>query len=167
MDNEKESITTPVPRTVISPEPTRTATPEKRTDSLPKQQKSTVIFSKERLRRDDNVIGNFAEQQEEANIRTLGQSKEQNKKIIVEEPVLSISDIPDNVRKKIPSIAFEGHVYSSVPERRSVMINGRKMREGEAIGDELMLKEITTLGAEFEYEGYRFRLNALQDWSFN
>ena len=171
--SKKESTATvasPVTPTVTS----RTAKPENGANSSLKQQKPKVIFSKEQLQQ-DNVIGNVAEQQEKAKIRTLGQgkgqskvqSREQTKKIAVKQPVQSISDIPDSVRKKIPSIAFEGHVYSSIPERRSVMINGHKMREGEAISGDLLLKEITALGAEFEYEGYRFRLNALQDWSFH
>ena len=86
---------------------------------------------------------------------------------VVEENIqaMLISELPDNVRKGIPNIEFAGHVYSSVVERRSVMINGRKMREGDAVSADLFLHAITPEGAEFDYKGYRFKLNALQDWS--
>lgn len=138
------------------------------------EQEQRVIFSKEPLKRDD-VIGNVAEQAARENIKTLGAGKNSGKQqadnntseAVDKDPALLISDIPDDVRRKIPRISFDGHVYSSVPERRSVMINGHKMREGELVGDGLLIREITPEGAEFEYGGYRFKLNALQDWSFN
>ncbi len=76
-----------------------------------------------------------------------------------------ISELPDSIRQNIPNIEFAGHVYSSSKARRSVMINGRKMREGEAVSADLFLHAITPEGAEFDYRGYRFKLNALQDWS--
>jgi len=126
------------------------------------QKKQTVVFSEQQLQHDD-VIGNIDEQQKQA--------AEQNaqpieKGTIEKDAAVAISDIPDSIRKRIPNIAFEGHVYSSTPKRRSVMINGHKRREGDTIGDDLLIKEITPAGAEFEFQGYRFRLNALQDWSF-
>jgi general secretion pathway protein B len=126
------------------------------------QKKQTVVFSEQQLQHDD-VIGNIVEQQKQA--------AEQNaqpieKGTIEKDAAVAISDIPDSIRKRIPNIAFEGHVYSSTPKRRSVMINGHKRREGDTIGDDLLIKEITPAGAEFEFQGYRFRLNALQDWSF-
>lgn len=77
-----------------------------------------------------------------------------------------VTEVPEAIRRQIPSISFAGHVYSSVSNRRSVMINGKKMREGEAVTAELILKEITPTGAEFTFQGYRFKLGALQDWSF-
>lgn len=119
------------------------------------------MFSKEPLKL-DNTVGNVestankqAEPEKQASIST-----------VQEESTVLISDIPDEVRKNIPNIAFEGHVYSSTVERRSVMINGKQMREGDAIGSSLVLREITPLGAEFEFKGYRFKLDALQDWSY-
>ncbi len=126
------------------------------------QKKHSVVFSKQQLEHDD-VIGNMNEQREQEATSKL-QPAEQGS--IKKDVTVAISDIPDNVRKRIPNIAFEGHVYSSVPERRSIMINGHKRREGDTIGGDLLVIEITGEGAEFEFQGYRFRLNALQDWSF-
>lgn len=137
----------------------------KSTTSSVEQKDKRVVFSKQELQHDDaigNVSGNkqsTAAQQEKSAVVQSG--------TVVPDEAIAIGDIPDEVRKGIPRIAFEGHVYSSTPSRRSVMINGHKKREGDTIGQELMLRAITPEGAEFEYQGYRFKLNALQDWSFN
>lgn len=134
--------------------------------SAVEQKKSSVVFSKQQLQH-DNVIGNVAEQRKQTAVEKKTSSTASNQGSVVKDAAIPIAEIPDSVRQQIPRIAFEGHVYSSTPTRRSVMINGHKMREGDAIGEDLMLKEITPEGAEFEYRGYRFKLNALQDWSFN
>ena len=140
-------------------------TTEKDATTVKEQKEQRVVFSTEQLQRDD-AIGNIDEQnQRAAEEKVLQPSTTESESAKVEETTVAISDIPDAVRRKIPAISFEGHVYSSNPERRSVMINGHKRREGDTIGGELLLKAITTDGAEFEIQGYRFRLNALQDWS--
>jgi len=148
----------------VTPAMTKKSVVEQKSSSVTEQKQPSVVFSEQRLQRDD-VLGNVDEQlKQEDEERTIPAGKvtiEQN----IEQTTVAISDIPDSVRKKIPSIAFEGHVYSSNPDSRSVMINGRKRREGDTIGGDLLLKEITADGAEFEIQGYRFRLNALQDWS--
>lgn len=152
---------TQVPQTQIS-----SKSSVKENDPPAKEQKQPrVVFSKQQLQRDD-VIGNVKEQQDQEVEQTLQPSTPAEVKQNADPTAVAISDIPDSVRRKIPDISFEGHVYSSNLERRSVMINGHKRREGDTIGGDLLLKEITANGAEFEIEGYRFRLNALQDWSF-
>lgn len=146
------------------PKSTSKSEPQKKSAAVEEQKQPSVVFSKQPLQHDD-VIGNVDEQQKRAaasQAKQLQESAESESSV----EVIAISDIPDNVRKNIPGIAFEGHVYSSVPERRSIMINGHKRREGDTIGEDLTVREITPVGAEFEFQGYRFRLNALQDWSF-
>jgi len=139
--------------------------------AMPEQKQPKVVFSKQQLKHDDE-IGNVNEQKQSSvavEPNRPAQVAQKESAATVDEPessTVAISEIPDSVRKKIPNIAFEGHIYSSTPERRSIMVNGRKMREGEVVGDRLLIRQITPEGAEFEYEGYRFRLNALQDWSF-
>jgi general secretion pathway protein B len=126
-------------------------------------QSPKVIFSKDQLQLDDTV-GNAPPIESESHPPSVTVS---TKELSSEPgPTGRISDLPDNIRRQMPSISFGGHIYSSSVERRSVMINGKKRREGENIGSGLVLSEITPRGAVFEYKGYRFRLNALQDWSY-
>jgi len=126
------------------------------------QQSPRVIVSKVPLTR-DNTLGNTAEQQR---IEEEKQKNEVKPGKVKKEVAMLPADLPDNIKKQLPSIAFEGHVYSSTVSRRSVMINGKKMRQGDAMSGGLIVKQITPLGAEFEYQGYLFKLNALQDWSY-
>lgn len=80
--------------------------------------------------------------------------------------VYKVAELPLSVRKNVPPITFSGHVYSSTPGNRSVMINGNKMREGQSVTSQLKLQEITPFGAIFKFNGYAFSLSALQDWTF-
>jgi len=81
--------------------------------------------------------------------------------------VYKVAELPLSVRRNVPSISFTGHVYSSTPGSRSVMINDLKMREGQPVTSQLTLHEITQYGAVFKFSGYYFSLSALQDWKFN
>jgi general secretion pathway protein B len=142
------------PQNPVRQEPSAVAS-ESSNQSTPR-----VVFSEEPLQLDDS-----AGDQSSVTVDVTDKSGAQ----AVEESTADagpVSDLPDNVRKQIPSIAFGGHIYSSSVQRRSVMINGKKRREGEVIESGLVLSAITPAGAEFEFQGYRFRLNALQDWSY-
>jgi general secretion pathway protein B len=80
--------------------------------------------------------------------------------------VVPISELPDEILRKLPSLTFSGHVYSSVVAKRSIVINGKKMREGDSVNADLLLHAVTPSGAVFNYKGVQFKLSALQDWSY-
>lgn len=174
LGNEQESnmATAPVVE-AVQPQSSATTTPVEQTpppsaSEEPAQQpqkQPRVIFSKEPLDMSTDIPDTQA-------ALASSPSAKQDEAITldkddanVNEAVL-IAELPESVRQKIPNIEFAGHVYSTSVERRSVMINGKKMREGDVVGSGLILQAITPEGAEFEYEGYRFKLGALQDWSF-
>ena len=77
----------------------------------------------------------------------------------------NLANLPSSMQKGIPDISFSGHVYNSVPQRRSVIINDKFLREGEYVTQDIKLMEITDRGAIFRYQDTLFRLGALQDWS--
>jgi general secretion pathway protein B len=84
------------------------------------------------------------------------------------EPVfetVDLYDLPLNVRQHIPEMNFSAHVYSSNPLQRSLVINGRFMEEGSQINSELTLSEITSDGAVFNFQGYRFSTSVLSGWN--
>jgi general secretion pathway protein B len=85
---------------------------------------------------------------------------------IVTEKIYEIAELPDTIKRELPGISFAGHVYSSTQSQRSVMLNGKKMREGQEVTKGLLLEEITIDGVILRSQGYRFKLGALQDWSF-
>jgi general secretion pathway protein B len=79
--------------------------------------------------------------------------------------VSNIADLPQSIRNSIPDLSFSGHVYITVAERRSIIINGKKLREGDYVNADIKVDEITETGAVFDYQGSLFRLGAMQDWS--
>lgn len=89
--------------------------------------------------------------------------------VAIEQPVetIDLHDIPLKIRQHIPAMEFSAHVYSSNASIRSIIINGRFMEEGDSIANDLVLTEITSDGAIFDFQGYRFSANVLSGWDIN
>jgi general secretion pathway protein B len=93
--------------------------------------------------------------------------------VVAETPALNVDavqhlyDMPPLVQQAIPEMVFAGHVFSSSAEQRSVIINGHFMSEGEVIIGKLRIEKITAKGIVFDYNGQLFRMDILQDWSFD
>ncbi len=83
------------------------------------------------------------------------------------ESVPFLRDMPSLVQQAIPDMEFAGHVYTSNPEQRSVIINGRSMAEGEIVVEGLSVEQITTKGVVFSYRDQLFQMPILQDWAFD
>ena len=81
--------------------------------------------------------------------------------------IVELYDIPLNVRQHIPAMEFSAHVYSTNAAQRSIVINGRFMEEGDPVTSDLILNEITSDGAIFDFQGYRFSASVLSGWNLN
>ena len=77
-----------------------------------------------------------------------------------------LQDLPSLVQQAIPEMIFAGHVFSSNVDQRSVIINDSYMNEGDIIIDGLKIEQITQSGIVFNYNGQLFRMDILQNWSF-
>ncbi len=148
--------------------------PEKpKTDSAlkdkPSSGKPNVIFSDEPLTVSEKELKN-AESIDDLAVLSDVQITPHTESTVTSEPiddkVYDIAELPESVKRALPSISFAGHVYSSTQSQRSVMLNGKKMREGQEVTKGLLLEEITVEGVVLRSRGYRFKLGALQDWSF-
>lgn len=78
--------------------------------------------------------------------------------------VVEFHDLPESIKQQLPAIIISAHVYSSNPAQRSVVINNNFMEEGEYVIDDLILHEITTDGAIFNYQGTLFNLGVVSGW---
>jgi general secretion pathway protein B len=153
-----------------------TENPEKPKVALSKKEKSVkgkpnVIFSDEPLTVSDNELKNAETIDDPAVLADVQfasevQSADAEPSEYVDDKIYHIAELPDSVKRALPSISFAGHVYSTTKNQRSVMLNGKKMREGEEVTKGLLLEEITIEGVVLRSQGYRFTLGALQDWSF-
>ncbi len=77
-----------------------------------------------------------------------------------------LHELPDFKQQSVPELEFAGHVYSSSPYNRSVIINGVAMSEGDTIVEGIRLEQITSSGVVFSLHGEKFRIDILEDWSF-
>ncbi len=58
----------------------------------------------------------------------------------------------------LAELRFAGHTYALEPARRLIIVNNRIIREGEWIGEELRLQEITWEGVVVDYQGTLYPL---------
>ena len=65
--------------------------------------------------------------------------------------IRSLKDMPPAYRATFPALAVDVHVYNDNPQRRFVLINGRRYREGEALGEGPRLVQIVPEGVVFDW----------------
>jgi len=73
---------------------------------------------------------------------------------------IEFSQLPDDIKKELPDININGHIYSDQKSARIANINGYITREGDKVSSGLILEEITTAGVILSYKEYRFRVRA-------
>lgn len=96
--------------------------------------------------------------------QSVNVSQQETRQAPVFNEVLHIEDLPSHIKQRIPTLDFTGHVYSSSPILRSIIINGSFKEEGDAINHEFTLSEITPKGAIFEYQGTLFEVSIITGW---
>ena len=79
-------------------------------------------------------------------------------------PVVEFWQLPDPVQTAIPALTFSFHVYSESPERRTIIINKRRVKEGDRINEKLLLEEITKDGVVMRWEQHRFYISVVEGW---
>ncbi|CCU72304.1 general secretion pathway protein GspB [Thalassolituus oleivorans] len=71
---------------------------------------------------------------------------------------------PIEVLQRLPTLEISGHLYSSIPENRSVTMNGRDWSEGDLIVRGVYLKEITASGLLLDVEGWPLHIGRSRGW---
>jgi general secretion pathway protein B len=69
-------------------------------------------------------------------------------------------DLSEELRARMPSLSMSMHFFARDPDRRLVRINGRLMRQGDWLDDNLQLVEITGDGATLDFLGKAFALSS-------
>jgi general secretion pathway protein B len=74
------------------------------------------------------------------------------------DPVPLLQDLPFATQAAIPEMKFSGHVFSSDPALRMIMVNTAIVREGDMITSDIKLIEITEKGLVLGYRETPFRI---------
>lgn len=77
---------------------------------------------------------------------------------------LALSQASSSSRALISELKFSFHVYSQEPASRAIIIDGRRMREGESINDELQLHSISKTGVVIAYKESLIKVGILEQW---
>jgi len=67
-------------------------------------------------------------------------------------------ELPEALRREIPSLAITGAVYSDNPAQRLLLVNNLVLNQGSQVAPELKLEEIHAKESVFNFRGTRFRL---------
>jgi len=76
---------------------------------------------------------------------------------------VSLGSLPDAMRRRFPTLSFSTHIYADEPDLRAVVVNGRRLVEGDQLGA-LTLERITEDGAVFLFEGRQVEIGVLEEW---
>ena len=72
--------------------------------------------------------------------------------------IYTLADLPDDVRRDLPKLAFGGASYSSAATSRMVIYNGQVFHEGDSIGGGVVLQRVNRKSAILAVRGYRVEL---------
>jgi general secretion pathway protein B len=75
-----------------------------------------------------------------------------------------LDQLSEDARRRMPSIKYNAHVYSSETGKSVINLNGNDYHEGAAVGAGVKLMKIEPDDSIFSFEGQTFRVTALSDW---
>lgn len=72
--------------------------------------------------------------------------------------------LPEDVQRTLPPLNISFHAYAYDPPKRGVIINDKRLKEGELIAPGVILEQITETGVIISTHGYRFRMAVVEQW---
>ena len=70
----------------------------------------------------------------------------------------ALHELPEPIRRAIPTYTMDGYMYSANPADRMILIDKVLRREGEEVAPGLVLEKLLPKGAVFSFRGYRYRV---------
>ena len=78
--------------------------------------------------------------------------------------VIQLAELPPADRQDFPKLEFSTHIFADDPALRAVVVNSKRLAEGESIG-EMVLRAVTEDGILVDYRGYRVAVSVLEEWN--
>jgi general secretion pathway protein B len=80
-------------------------------------------------------------------------------------PKIAVELATKDTQSLIPNIKISSHIYSSLPARRSIVVNGERLAETDFITPNVQVKEITHKGMIIEVDGLSLVIDRSRGWS--
>lgn len=81
-------------------------------------------------------------------------------------PARDINSLDELLKRQIPPLRFEAHVYATEPRQRWVKVNGKDLQEGQWVTADIQIKEITPQYVLLQTGRQLFSVEALSEWSY-
>jgi len=75
-----------------------------------------------------------------------------------DERVYALNELPDDIRRQLPTLSVGGSMYSPKPADRLVIINGQVLHEGDQLAPDLVVQQIKLKSAVLAFKGYRIAI---------
>lgn len=76
-----------------------------------------------------------------------------------ETAIVAREQLPEAIRAQLPPLAIGGSIYSASAPDRSILIDGRLLREGDRLNADLTLEQIRPKSAVLRFKGQRFEVS--------
>jgi general secretion pathway protein B len=80
-------------------------------------------------------------------------------------PKIAVELAAKDTQSLIPNINISSHIFSSLPARRSIVVNGERLAETDFITPNVQVKEITHQGMIIEVDGLSLVIDRSRGWS--
>jgi general secretion pathway protein B len=80
-------------------------------------------------------------------------------------PKIAVELAAKDTQSLIPNINISSHIFSSLPARRSIVVNGERLVETDFITPNVQVKEITHKGMIIEVDGLSLVIDRSRGWS--
>ena len=99
----------------------------------------------------------------DTNSATTGQYSSQDE-VPPNNQIKELWQLPADYQSTIPELDFSFHVFSEDSSERMIIINGRRMREGQMVSRGLTLRVITETGVILYSGGRFFHVDVIEKW---
>lgn len=76
-----------------------------------------------------------------------------------EQRVWSLAELPDEIRRQLPSLNVGGSVYSADASARMIILNGQVFHERDDLGNGTVVEQIRPHQAILSFQGYRYKIS--------
>jgi len=76
----------------------------------------------------------------------------------------TIADLESAYKSTLPKLEVSTHIYSNAVDYRKVTVNGKNLRVGDSLTDDIRILAITDEGIVFQFKDVIFKMNALDEW---
>ena len=76
-----------------------------------------------------------------------------------------VNELPSEIKQRIPDMSFSSHMYAKSSRFRSIIIDGRRLKEGQFYNEEIQVREITEKGVVLGVGDVVFAIDILGQWA--